>query len=449
MTFSLPDISSGNPTSVVILGADLALAARPATPVQLAHACAAAGYTAAVPASWGDELIAQRCLQRLSSSEDGAAIMCTCPLARERLVGVGDALASRTISLISPPVAAARYVRSLFPKGRVIVTYVGSCPGANDSSIDEHVEPRDFLSALRERGIAPADQPSPLGAEPADRRRFFSRPGGTPSSDHLMTDGARTLVDIAGDQLVGELSRRLLSGERALLDIALGAGCACSGVVDARSRVDARDSIEAMEPPRATRPVIDPAIRLDLDAPLAAPSAPRVSASPTQALATSIQRLASDETAARIRHANTSKMRRPMPVRLEPKSGPSTRLRAPMRVPRVDTGKVTNSGEGRVFPRAYAGRRKPATHSLTLGKVDQERALTVSSEIPVDEEAVEAVRLTTSSSPPVVAGTTSPERREVAPAKAERRLITPTLILAVAFVLLLLGIVAGTLLGGD
>jgi hypothetical protein len=42
--------------SLVILGTDAVLAAAPATPVQLAHACLAAGYGAAVPASWGDEL---------------------------------------------------------------------------------------------------------------------------------------------------------------------------------------------------------------------------------------------------------------------------------------------------------------------------------------------------------------------------------------------------------
>ena len=41
--------------SVLILGTDAVLAAGPATPVQLVHACRAAGYDAVIPASWGDE----------------------------------------------------------------------------------------------------------------------------------------------------------------------------------------------------------------------------------------------------------------------------------------------------------------------------------------------------------------------------------------------------------
>ena len=48
-------------SSIVVLGADTVLAALPATPVQLAHACRALGYDMAFPASWGDEIVASAC----------------------------------------------------------------------------------------------------------------------------------------------------------------------------------------------------------------------------------------------------------------------------------------------------------------------------------------------------------------------------------------------------
>src|SRR5690348_16284732 len=47
---------------VVILGTDALLAAAPATPVQLAHACLRGGFANVIPASWGDELIASAVL---------------------------------------------------------------------------------------------------------------------------------------------------------------------------------------------------------------------------------------------------------------------------------------------------------------------------------------------------------------------------------------------------
>lgn len=47
-----PDAIPG-PAAIIVLGADAFLAALPATPAQLVEACLAAGFAAAVPASWG------------------------------------------------------------------------------------------------------------------------------------------------------------------------------------------------------------------------------------------------------------------------------------------------------------------------------------------------------------------------------------------------------------
>ena len=77
---------------IVILGTDALLAASPATPVQLAHACLRAGFANVVPASWGDEILAAAVLRRLPNFGAGPVIQCTCPIVAHRLLTVGGDL---------------------------------------------------------------------------------------------------------------------------------------------------------------------------------------------------------------------------------------------------------------------------------------------------------------------------------------------------------------------
>jgi iron only hydrogenase large subunit-like protein len=121
---------------VVIIGNDAVLAAAPATPVQIAHACLRRGFTVAVPASWGDELVAAEAVRRLASRERGPAVMCVCPFVRSRLLAPGPDLAPFLVSLVSPPVATARYLRAVYGEHGVHITYIGGCPSAEDISID-------------------------------------------------------------------------------------------------------------------------------------------------------------------------------------------------------------------------------------------------------------------------------------------------------------------------
>ena len=96
---------------MIVLGTDAVLAALPATPVQVVHACLAAGFDAAVPASWGDELVAAACMRELASREVGPVIQCSCPCVARRLTSGGSELERFLLTLDSPPVAAARCVR--------------------------------------------------------------------------------------------------------------------------------------------------------------------------------------------------------------------------------------------------------------------------------------------------------------------------------------------------
>jgi len=257
------------PPSVVILGSDALLTALPATPTQLANACYAAGFEGVFPASWGDELVAAGCLKNLET-RIGPAILCACPLVSEQLRGVAP-LQRYQLHLVSPPVAAARYLRALCDDAPLRITYVGDCPGADDASIDERVSPSEFLRRLGQRGINPSAQRPDLGANvPRDRRRFYSLPGGAPTPEWLSADWPkRTLVDADAGEALADLAHHALARESTLIDFAPQLGCACSGAVGGIAPAAARRAVAALEPPRARQEVLDPDLKIAVEAPVA------------------------------------------------------------------------------------------------------------------------------------------------------------------------------------
>jgi hypothetical protein len=259
--------------TVAIVGNDAVLAAAPATPVQLAHACLRRGFTVAVPASWGDELLAGETVRQLASRERGPAVMCVCPYVRSRLLAPGPDLAPFLVSLVAPPVATARYLRAAYGEHGVHITYIGGCPGADDASIDVHLTPDDFLADLAAHGVALSEQPLVFDSiVPPDRRRWCSLPGGVPSAEVLWSESdARTLIEIERDDVSTDLAQHIITREHVLLDLAPSMGCACSGAVGSVPPRSARVAVIALEPPRALGPIVDPAAAVALDAPLSEP----------------------------------------------------------------------------------------------------------------------------------------------------------------------------------
>ena len=359
------------PPSVVILGNDAQLAARPATPVQLAHACLSAGYRAVVPASWGDELVAAATIRALASQRVRPAIQCVCPHVARRVLAVGSDLSPYLISLVSPPVAVARYIRRHSPSG-VRLTYIGRCPGAGDDSIDARLTPEELLAQLSERGIPLMSQPLVFESViPPDRRRHRSQPGGLPSPESLWSGDRPTTVEIVSeDDLVSEIAEKVLAATNSLLDLAPSIGCACSGAIAGAIPHRARADVVALEPPRAPSPVVNEEFAVGLELPLPATArspldiiAPGESEMPSSEVRNTI--LPPLEPAADLASLVTSESTPPRRPRFTPPENEAPGVTPPRRKQSSSSNRVipgsmpvASDSEGRMLPRAYVARRR-------------------------------------------------------------------------------------------
>lgn len=241
------------------------LAAAPATPVQLTHACLAAGFDAAVPASWGDEIIAREAIRTLENA-NGPLVFCVCPRATRRL-GADGALASLAFACPPPPVATAAYVRAMFGPRQVHVTFVGACTAGAHSSIDVWLSPEELLADFQRRGISLGAQPLEFDAVlPPDRRRHYSDPGGLPAGTALarLTPPA-PVIELRGEDFAVDLAQHLLGQTSSLIDLSAALGCACAGVTPGTDPRRSRDRVRDLEPPRSPTPVIEEDVPLPED----------------------------------------------------------------------------------------------------------------------------------------------------------------------------------------
>jgi hypothetical protein len=385
---------------IVIVGTDAIIAASPATPVQLTHACLRAGFANVVPASWGDELIAAAVLRRLPNFGDGPVVQCSCPIVAHRLLTAGGDLRPVLLPLVAPPVAVARYVRALAYPTPVRITYVGACPGAVDDSIDIRMMPNALLAMLVERDIVIEAQPQGFDSViPPDQRRYRSQPGGVPSTEALWTElGSRRLVELDGEDFISDVAQHLLNGKNVLIDTSIRLGCACSGAVNGLRHP--RTTLIALEPPRSTVPVVDEEPPLDLDLPVPALSrapvdvvavpfvaskgAPfalsseEVSEAPSPASATS-------EPATR---KDTTEVRQTAMSALQPDASPvAVATEPPAAAPRPRSGGAAGAGYTPDFSLASGSRRTPPRPSPSSANEAFFPELTRSTPLPFEAAA--------------------------------------------------------------
>ena len=289
MKSAYPSAQPSNLLSVAVVGNDALIAMLPARPIQFAHACRAAGFDVVLPASWGDELVADATLRNLDARQRESAVFCVCPIVRQRLLAAGVDLAPLLVSTVAPSVAVARYARSLYGDALGHLAFIGNCPSARAPEFDAWYSAGEFAELLRDRRIDVLAQPLVFDAIlPPDRRRFMSLPGGCPSAEVLWQRGhERALVVLEGDDLAIELAQHLLARQSALIDLSEALGCSCSGVTPVTPGHSARVAVMSLEPPRTSSPVVEPRLLRSLDAPLESPmmTAPRPVSEPNDLLA--------------------------------------------------------------------------------------------------------------------------------------------------------------------
>jgi hypothetical protein len=245
----------------------------PARPIQLAHACGALGFDLVIPLSWGDELVAEAALRALETRPPAPAVLCSCPLVRQRLLQAGGDLATALVAVAASPVAVARHLRSTLGKRLGSLSFVGKCPGAASPDYDVSYEPAELLGMFRDRGIHIQHQPDVfLDRVPPDRRRFVSLPGGCPTPEALWQRCDRALVEIESQDLALEVAQHLMSPQSTLVDVATSVGCFCSGVTTSDTDIAVRVAVASIEPPRSSTPVIADAIAADMETTVSQPS---------------------------------------------------------------------------------------------------------------------------------------------------------------------------------
>lgn len=344
--------------SLLVLGTDVVLAAAPATQIQLAHACLAAGYRPIIPSSWGDELIAARVMERVGRT-DTPIVQCSCPLVANRLAAHGDAIEPMTFFAVAPPVAAASYLRALYAPKVLRITFAGGCPSGSHPSIDDWISVAQLFAQFAEHGIDVSQQPTEFDSVlPPDRRRFYSDPGGIPTQLALdQLSRPVELVELTARDFAVELAQHLLSPSRTLIDVAPALGCACSGAVTADGARLARARVRDMEPPRALSPVVDHAVPVAIEGvssnALAAPALPVDLTAPAG-------------------HAVVPGGSAPQSVATTVEASPR---RSPSGPSRAVLGTMPQSRRaGRQLPRAYVARRRSSPKGMRASAVRRQLA---------------------------------------------------------------------------
>jgi hypothetical protein len=351
------------PPSLLILGTDAVLAAAPATPVQLAHACQVAGFRAVIPASWGDELIAERALQRMAVTA-APMLQCSCPLVASRFAAHAE-LASMMFCSVAPPVATALYLRAVYAPAQIHITFVGACPSGSHASIDEWLTLEALSARLVERGIRTTAQPTEFDSVlPPDRRRHFSEPGGVPARNALhLVPAPADIIELPAQDFAVDLAQHLLANSRSLINVAPALGCACSGAAHAVAPEVARARVREHEPPRAPSPIVDHSLAVPIEAAHAreatTPSAPRAPAPQPFSPAAPVSQATATESAVAL--AESARRRSP------PAGSPPSR---------AVLGTMPQSRTaGRQLPRAYVARRRTPRGTRQSGVRRQEAML--------------------------------------------------------------------------
>jgi diguanylate cyclase (GGDEF)-like protein len=258
--------------ALVILPNEISVFLFPATPEQIVNACFAAGFRTVYFEAVGDELVAAEYLRLWEHGGYRSWLRSTSPVVvnycRRRVPELLPFLAP----IVTPPVALARYIRSL-NGGESDIVYAGfGTPGANGEigEIDICISFAELERLLSDRVANPLEQPQVLSRLVPDRRRFLSLSGGLPRrilEEQRQT--SRTFRKERDLRTLPTLARALIEEDSSLgfvdiLPFDGNLGHPSFGPAD--DLFWRKEIAELSEPPRAEDPTVRPVEDLELRA---------------------------------------------------------------------------------------------------------------------------------------------------------------------------------------
>jgi diguanylate cyclase (GGDEF)-like protein len=254
---------------VLILGTESAAHFYPVAPEQVVNACYAAGFRVVSRGVIGDELVAQEYLKYWRTEPQGTLIRSTDPVVVDAVRTGYPELIPYLAPIATPPVAEARYVRSLYGND-VKVVYAGLAASRGAPEIDAWVTFADLGELFRLRGVTAAAQPTVFTRLPQERRRHISAAGGLPLAllDELRQTN-RKFQKIRGLAALPALARAVVVDKLDLgfVDILASEGALDHPLSGPREQLYwRRNVVQSTEPPRSLAPVTQAGVTASIGA---------------------------------------------------------------------------------------------------------------------------------------------------------------------------------------
>jgi len=254
---------------VLIVPSEAVLYFYPARPEQVVNAGLAAGFRQVYFEVLGDELVAEAYLRLWEEAVDGATwIRSTSPIVVEYVRLRHPTLLPYLTPVVAPPVALARYLDAQRDVDLIHAGLEEPCGGVRDRELLPSLTLDGLAELFRRRGVDPTAQDLTHRCVPTERRRFLSVPGGLPrdllDSQRLSTRRFHKIRDL---KQLAAVARLLEDGDPKLgfLDVLPFDGALGHPALGPADEFQWRRKIaQLVELPRASAPVIDPDVPVDL-----------------------------------------------------------------------------------------------------------------------------------------------------------------------------------------
>ncbi len=254
--------------AVLILAVEAAAHFYPLTPEQVVNACYHAGFRVVHRGILGDELVAEEYRRIWDDTEWGTMIRSTCPVVVERIQREYPELVPYLAPFKTPLAAEAEYHKTMYGN-RVGLVYAGVCLADSDAHVDAGLTFEELEDLLQRRGAVLEQEPQHYKRIPSVRERFLSTPGGLPLPIlEEEPQASRRFRKVRGLKDLDALARAVSSDriDLGFVDILPCEGCLGHPLWGEPEKLFwRRQVVKETEPPRASDPVVDPAISVWLE----------------------------------------------------------------------------------------------------------------------------------------------------------------------------------------